>query len=416
MWIEPEDGVDPARRTCGRLRLRARTRVPGPLRDAYVCPDFRMIRRRQFLAVSSLAALPVTRAQNVVSGTPAGDTGKAEKLPDNIVDSLVAARPSFKAGPAWQRAVDAWLRGHPWRPFQHCLGISGQERYFDHPDEVFYALSLVRPDREETAGAVRGALKPWLESHPPFATEGLPADTGTPREAYEVPAALLDKRPRPARDLFGVYSLWLFKERFGISDDLWQGLRAALEARVRPALAAMKPFDPLSRGKAAIAVRELNGNLAGLIAFLRLCPDSEPAPAVRAQLREALQQRADHEVLNPHVWTPSDLSTKSLHTVMLPRWQRLVPELAGALAAHTGGLAAQRVRIVRESMPAWWIARGDRLSGGENYTSPLHVARALFCAAALIEKLPAATLAAWLDVPWCRGDLAWIERAAWCAA
>ena len=65
---------------------------------------------------------------------------------------------------------------------------------------------------------------------------------------------------------------------------------------------------------------------------------------------------------------------------MLPRWQRLVPELGSVLAAHTGGLAAQRVKIVRESMPTWWIARGDRLSGGENYTTPLHVARSLFTA------------------------------------
>jgi hypothetical protein len=99
---------------------------------------------------------------------------------------------------------------------------------------------------------------------------------------------------------------------------------------------------------------------------------------------------------------------------MLPRWHGLVPELGSVLANHTGGIAAQRVRIVRESMPAWWIARGDRLSGGENYTSPLHISRALFNAAALIEQLPPVTLVPMIDVPWCRADLAWMERAAWC--
>jgi hypothetical protein len=187
-----------------------------------------------------------------------------------------------------------------------------------------------------------------------------------------------------------------------------------VEKRIEEAIAVMKPLDPAAKGRAGILVRELNGDIAGMLGFLRLNPDSAQSAVVRVRLRDALQQRVNFEAMNPHVWTPSDLSTKSLHTVMLPRWQRLVPELGFVLARHTGGIAAQRVKVVRESMPSWWIARGDRLSGGENYTSPLHVARGLFSAAALIENVAPATLTKWIDVPWCRGDLAWIERAAWC--
>lgn len=369
--------------------------------------------RRSLLSLM-FAGASALRAQNVVEGTPAGPVGKTRALPDDLIDSLIAQRTAFKPTPAWQRAVDGWLDGHPWRPFQHTLGISGRERYFDHSSEVFFALSLVKPDKPETATAIGAALFPWLETSPPFAADGLPSGTGTTREPYQVPEALLFTTPRPVRDLFGIYALWLFRERFGIEEPVWTKILPALQERMGKALQTMKPFDPAATGKAAMAARELNGNIAGLLAFLRLCPGSAHLPAVRTRLRDFLQQRVDHEVLNPRVWTPSDLSTKSLHTVMLPRWQNIVPELGSVLAAHTDGLASQRVRIVRESMPSWWIARGDRLSGGENYTSPLHVGRALFNAAALIEKLPSATLTPMLDVPWCRGDLAWIERAAWC--
>jgi len=372
------------------------------------------MQRRQFLTAAAMAVAPLARAQNLVPQPPAGGAGKTQPLPEDIVGKLLAQRPVFKPSDTWQRAVDEWGRGHPWRPFQHTLGISGRERYFDHPDETFYSLSLVKPAKAETAAAIRAALTPWLEKHPPSAVDGLPAEEGTTREPYDVPAALLLKHRRPARDLMGMYALWLFRERFGVEETEWVKLLPALDVRVHRALQEMKPFDPAARGKAAIAVRELNGNIAGLLAFLRLRPDSKLSFAAGVMLREALRQRVDHEVLNPHVWTPSDLADKQLHTAMLPRWQRLVPELGGVLAEHTAGLAAQRVKIVREFMPTWWIARGDRLSGGENYTSPLHVSRSLFSAAALIEQLPPAALTPWLDVPWCRGDLAWIERAAWC--
>lgn len=382
------------------------------------------LRRRHFLSVAAAGLYGLresVHAQNVVEGSQAGGVGTPRPLPKGIVDDLVRRRWQCAASPAWDRAADEWRSGHPWRPFHHCLGISGQERYFDHAEELFFALSLTRPAKAESAEAVRAALAAMLERQPSFAAEGLPAAGGKAREPYTVPAELLLAVKRPARDLFGVYALWLFAERhqWPVADGrgeaaLWDRLRPSLEERTRSIMAAMQPLSVEAKGKEGIAVRELNGNIAGLLGFIRLCPDSTLAADAKRRLHACLEQRVAFEAANPRVWTPSDLSTKSLHTVMLPRWHRLVPELGEVLAEYTGGMAAERVRKVRESMPLWWMARGDRLSGGENYTSPLHVSRALFSAAALIERLPAAALTVWRDVPWCRADLAWIERAAWC--
>ena len=48
--------------------------------------------------------------------------------------------------------------------------------------------------------------------------------------------------------------------------------------------------------------------------------------------------------------------------------------------------------------------------GGENYTNPLHLSRALFAGATFIEELPSEQLAKFLDVPWCKADLYFIEK------
>jgi len=58
------------------------------------------------------------------------------------------------------------------------------------------------------------------------------------------------------------------------------------------------------------------------------------------------------------------------------------------------------------------MAYGDRFIGGENYTSPMHFSRALFAGTAYIEKLPPDRLFAFVDVPWCKGDFAFMEKCA----
>jgi hypothetical protein len=82
------------------------------------------------------------------------------------------------------------------------------------------------------------------------------------------------------------------------------------------------------------------------------------------------------------------------------------------LRAHDAGLATERLRSFREARNGWFMAFGDRLIGGENYTNPLDFPRALFAGAALIEQLPQDELLRFIDVPWCKGDPYFIEKCA----
>jgi hypothetical protein len=99
-----------------------------------------------------------------------------------------------------------------------------------------------------------------------------------------------------------------------------------------------------------------------------------------------------------------------LHVHKLARYCRLTPEFSAALIQHDGGAAKQRLQAYRAMRNGWYLAFGDRMIGGENYTSPPHFSRALFAGAALIEKLPADELASCVDVPWCKGDLYFVEK------
>ena len=81
-----------------------------------------------------------------------------------------------------------------------------------------------------------------------------------------------------------------------------------------------------------------------------------------------------------------------------------------ALARLDGGCGARNLKVFRQERNGWFLAFGDRLIGGENYTNPAHFPRSLFAGAVFLEQLPTEQLCAFIDVPWCQGDFYFIEK------
>jgi hypothetical protein len=210
-----------------------------------------------------------------------------------------------------------------------------------------------------------------------------------------------------------VYALWQAAHTADLpAKDHWP----AVVKRVGPLLGKDYAFDT-QKTHAKDEAERLTGDLAGLIGFVRLARspavrDREAEKAGQARLRQVLELRVNLERVNPRVLEPTDSTTARLHAAKLARYCGLVPEVGAALARHTDGAAAKRLAAFRESRPGWWLAAGDRLIGGENYCSPPHLSRALFAGAALVEGLPAADLAGWVDIRWCAADLYFAEKAA----
>ncbi|HYE19466.1 MAG TPA: hypothetical protein VEA69_13530 [Tepidisphaeraceae bacterium] len=58
----------------------------------------------------------------------------------------------------------------------------------------------------------------------------------------------------------------------------------------------------------------------------------------------------------------------------------------------------------------WHHAWGERMIGGENYVSPPHLAWGVFTGMAVTEGMSREELARRVDVPWCKGDLWFVQK------
>lgn len=381
------------------------------------------------LGLLAHASLSIARSQNVVDRSPQEPVLEPILLPAGFAEQLVREfpRPAFAApATAEARRVAAKLEAHvselidgwPWRPLHHVLGISGAESCFDHPDEMFYAVSLALPHLSEQKRKVAFKfLAARLAETPPYAREGFDRAVGNARESYTVPTALRRTGRGEARSAFGIaafyaYANWSGEWSQSIPLDVhW---RAILD-RVEPLLGRDYDFDTRKSGEGRDAAEQLNGDLAGLIAFTRLARqqrDQASCDRAIARVQQLAQLRVDLECVNPVILEKTNSASKGLHNFKLARYCGLTEDVARCLRGPAGDLAAARLRAFREARNGWYLALGDRFVGGENYTNPLHFGRALFAGAALLEQLPADELLRFIDVPSCKADFYFIEKCA----
>jgi hypothetical protein len=383
---------------------------------------------RPTLVLALAAAVRTAAAQNVVDGGSTVGVAEPVALAETALPAIVnrvavAGKPAGRAAERVAAKLDAhvaeFLAGRPWKAFHNTLGISGYEAYFSHPDRMYYSLALALPYLSPaTAEKTRAFLAEQLKIAPPYRQEGPRENAGRAREAYEVPDAVraagfaLNKGNRAA-DVFGVYSFWLYCRN--ADADAAKAHWGAVKDRLRPLLEKDYAFDIRKRDYRNDEAERLTGDLAGLIAAVRLARlNGDGAAEMQAAARAArlLELRVNLDRVNPRILEATNSSTAHLHVSKLARYGNLVPEAGAALRAHTDGLAAGRLAEFRRARNGWYLAFPDRLTGGENYTTPPHVGRAVFAGAALVEEVPAEELLSWIDVPWCRGDLYFIEKCA----
>jgi len=386
------------------------------------------MRQPGFLLFASWLA--VGHAQNVVDRTGAGAVLAPVTLPPAFAEKLIsdAGRADRALPPAAEGArvatkldvhVSELIDGWPWRPLHHVLGISGFETYFDHPDELFYSLSLALPFLSaKTRVAARAFLERQLRDAPPYRIDGFDRTIGGVRESYSVPEPLRAAGKGRARSAFGVAAFELYVARLGDSADgtaVLQNHWPAICERMKPLLERADTFDGTRRDDGSDRAELLNGDLAGLIAFARLAEhqhDSGTLAAALSHVQQLAQFRVNLERTNPFILEKTHFASKRLHNYALTRYCALTDKVVQCLAGPTGELAAKRLRDFREERNGWYLALGDRVVGGENYTNPLRFGRAMFAGAALIEKLSSEQLLRFVDVPSCRADFYFIEKCA----
>jgi hypothetical protein len=95
---------------------------------------------------------------------------------------------------------------------------------------------------------------------------------------------------------------------------------------------------------------------------------------------------------------------------MFPRYWDLTPQLGQMLSDHAAAQLRRNLADLRRALPVWYQAWGERLIGGENYISPPGLARGMFLALAYGASAEPAELTRYVDQPWCRADLYYIQK------
>ena len=316
---------------------------------------------------------------------------------------------------AMRAHVRELIAGWPWRPLHQPLGISGYETHFAHPDHLFLALSLCYPYLEhDEQELVRQFLSDRWRELPPYAERGYDPRVGQPRELYFVPDTLLASDKNVSQSVLGGYASWVASWCAGL-DAMVVESWPEIKQRMHPVLAKDYAFDIHSAAYQHDEAQRLNGDAAGLLGYVRLAQQLRDQVAVAAgchRLRQLLELRVNLERVNPRIVESTSAGSHGLHNVRLARYCDLVPEIGRFVRERDGGVGTRRSAAFRQQHPGWQVAWGDRLLGGENYTNSLTLAQATFAGAAWIERLPTDQLAPWLDIPWCPGDLYFLEKCA----
>jgi outer membrane protein assembly factor BamB len=307
-------------------------------------------------------------------------------------------------------AVVELIDDGPWAPLVLQLGITGEERHFWRSADVLQAVALALP---HLSAAVQSKAKAYLDAQfalgVPLTNPVRPPD-GKRREAYDLGTGATRKfassTPKYGAGVDDLYAVWAYAEYA----DGWNKVLPELE-RIEQLFGKSAPIAFNPDAKEGIDAERLNARTAGTLAYVRMMRRAGKLPHAdrgMAQLMALATERVHHERVDRRLVRP----TRLLHGANLPRYIGLVPELGALVKAHAGEELTSNVRDLMRDLPVWHQAFGERLIGGENYISPPALARGLFAALADGVQAPPGELARFLDQPWCKADLYFIEKCA----
>lgn len=324
-------------------------------------------------------------------------------------------------------AVRELIEGHPWAPLMVQLGISHESPEFWRAD---HAMTIVAQALPHLPADTRRQAVAWLdeqfEAGVPLTRNTYEIQRGRRREPYDIGPAMTGGhqfagvygRTRPGIE--GLYALWAYAQYADRWDQVL-GRRTAIEQMIDRFLS--EPFEFSHPGNRVLptgdievlggnAPERLNGEIAGLIGGIRILAvlgQHQRLARAYAALAERVTERVHHEKADTCFVRRDDFGA---HSARMPRYLSLTPELGAILRQYAGDTMNAHLDALVRQLPVWHHAWGERLVGGENYINPPHLARAMFAALAEGKGAAAEELARYIDQPWCRADLYYIEKLA----
>ena len=159
-----------------------------------------------------------------------------------------------------------------------------------------------------------------------------------------------------------------------------------------------------------------NGHVAGLIAYCRIADHMKDRQAAEKALpitRKALRERLVYEF----AYTQGGLiSEVPVARSIFARWRHLTPEVGHLLAQYAGPTHKHLMDVyVDYHRPTWYLAWGvETMWRNESPFAFPTMPAEIFAARVWILNEPAETLTRFVDIPWCRADLFYIQKLVWC--
>jgi hypothetical protein len=303
------------------------------------------------------------------------------------------------------------LISQSWQPLVFPPGKHPTEAYriFADPTETLLTLARAYPHVDEQ---LQRDMRQYVKqlSSPGGPLEGavgrrtVDPSAGAVRSYYDIAPdklfRLMDDITRS--DVARLYPLWLWAQATGD----WE--------HIENCWPQLKPLVDQPANKMAEDCR--NGYLAGLIAYCRIARhvnDKEAVEKGRAVARRALRERLTYELAN----TKGGLITAvPVSRSIFARWRHLTPEVGRFLAHYAGPTHRQLMNVyVDYHRPTWYLAWGVETAWRNEspFAFPTMPAE-IFAARAWILNEPAETLRSFLDIPWCKADLFYIQKLVCC--
>ena len=303
------------------------------------------------------------------------------------------------------------LVSQTWRPLVFPAGKHPTEayRFFIEPTETLYTLARAYPYLDADLQAKVRAYVAALDAPggPLAGRTGrptFPRDAGAERALYgPAPERLMRIADDLTRsEVARLYPLWLWAHATGD----W--------ARIERSWKDLKEL--VGQGPNQVEEDCRNGYVAGLIAYCRTAARVGDGEAVRegaARARQAMRDRLAYEFTYPRGGVMSDVP---VGRTIFSRWRHLVPEVGRLCGEHARPITQHLVGVYLDyHRPTWWLAWNVELMWRNESPLALPTMSAeAFAARALILEEPAARLAAWRDIPWCRADLFYVQKTVLC--
>jgi hypothetical protein len=298
-----------------------------------------------------------------------------------------------------------------WRPWVFPAGKHPIEayRFFIEPTETLYTLArsfnyLDSNLQHKVKQYVAKMTSPGGPLEVPTGQRTYKTTEGAVRSFYDVPSENLfrvaDDITRS--DVARLYPIWLWAQVTGDWTKIERDWKQLKELVGQPP----NKFEEDCH----------NGYLAGLIAYCRIAKHLHDETSLEKGLtaiHEAIRRRLAYEFAH----TQGGLITQvPVGRSIFARWRHLTPEVTRLLATYASDTHKHLMDIyVDYHRPTWYLAWNIELMWRNEcpFAFPTMSAE-IFAARAMVLREPPEKLTGFLDIPWCKADLFYIQKLILC--